>query len=155
MSEYICERCGANLTKAIQWFGMDEVKFIHEKVHLKQDLEKREQQLHELQVAGKRIIDGWEKNLTEPVQELAGLVPEVTECPWCDTPILDPTATKDSECPECDHNLRVFRNEYRCDDCNEEWEDTWSSACDDECPKCGTATSPHESNEVEPHDVDD
>ena len=28
-------------------------------------------------------------------------------------------------------------NLYRCPDCGEEWEDTWSCACNDKCPGCG------------------
>lgn len=30
-----------------------------------------------------------------------------------------------------------FHNFYRCEACDEEWEDWWSCGCDDECPKCG------------------
>lgn len=31
-----------------------------------------------------------------------------------------------------------FRIFYKCPECAEEWEEEWSSACDSECPKCGT-----------------
>jgi hypothetical protein len=36
-------------------------------------------------------------------------------------------------------------NHYHCEVCDESWEDTWSCGCDDECPTCGDAISPHES----------
>lgn len=149
MSHYICERCKLDLSDAARILGFDGVKILHQAAHTREDLEATRRQLHELQVAGKGIIDGWEHNLSDPVQELAGLVPEVTECPWCETMILDPTATKQSECPECGHNLVKFSNEYRCDSCNVNWEDTWSCAVDTHCPKCEVATSPHTSTEVE------
>ena len=35
-------------------------------------------------------------------------------------------------------------NHYRCPGCGEEWEDTWSCACNDECPGCGL-------KDIEPH----
>ena len=41
-----------------------------------------------------------------------------------------------------------FLNHYTCP-CGEEWTDQWSSQCDDRCPACNTATSPHTSEEVE------
>jgi predicted Zn-ribbon and HTH transcriptional regulator len=28
--------------------------------------------------------------------------------------------------------------EYRCPECGHEWQEQWTSACDSECPKCGT-----------------
>lgn len=37
-----------------------------------------------------------------------------------------------------------FTNHYRCEECDEEWTDQWSCACDDECPRCGKAISPHD-----------
>lgn len=30
-----------------------------------------------------------------------------------------------------------YRSEYQCYRCNYEWDDEWSSICDDECPACG------------------
>ena len=43
-----------------------------------------------------------------------------------------------------------WRNRYRCPDCGEEWEDSWDSQCDDDCPHCGCRhVSPYESKEVE------
>lgn len=36
-----------------------------------------------------------------------------------------------------------FTNHYHCEDCDVEWEDEWSCACDDECPECGTPISPY------------
>ena len=35
-----------------------------------------------------------------------------------------------------------FLNTYECDDCDTAWEDRWSCACDDDCPKCGADISP-------------
>lgn len=31
---------------------------------------------------------------------------------------------------------------YHCYGCNITWEDEWSCACDDECPKCGVPHTP-------------
>lgn len=31
-----------------------------------------------------------------------------------------------------------IRNFYKCPNCGERWEDLWSCACDDQCPKCLT-----------------
>lgn len=28
--------------------------------------------------------------------------------------------------------------EYRCPECGVEWTEQWTSACDSECPNCGT-----------------
>lgn len=39
----------------------------------------------------------------------------------------------------------TYTNRYRCDACKVEWEDTWSCACDDECPECGADISPYDS----------
>jgi hypothetical protein len=30
-----------------------------------------------------------------------------------------------------------FCNHYRCERCDGEWTDEWSSMCDDDCPICG------------------
>ena len=35
-----------------------------------------------------------------------------------------------------------FTNSYRCDACDHAWDDEWSCMVDDECPICGTDTSP-------------
>jgi hypothetical protein len=44
----------------------------------------------------------------------------------------------------------VFSNRYRCDSCGEEWDDQWSSACDDECPACDARNiGPYESIEMD------
>lgn len=32
---------------------------------------------------------------------------------------------------------RVLDIEYRCPDCDHEWQEQWSSACDSQCPNCG------------------
>jgi len=47
----------------------------------------------------------------------------------------------------------LFLNRYRCPMCDHEWDDTWSCACDDECPECGAQDiSPYEYTEVDPTD---
>lgn len=38
----------------------------------------------------------------------------------------------------------AFHNFYRCD-CGAEWEDWWSCACNDHCPKCHREIEPYES----------
>ncbi len=40
-----------------------------------------------------------------------------------------------------------YHNYYRCDDCNEEWEDDHSCMCDDQCPKCEKPHSPYKSED--------
>lgn len=43
----------------------------------------------------------------------------------------------------------LFRNYYRCPKCNEEWADTWSATCDDDCAECGNRhISPYASMDV-------
>ena len=56
------------------------------------------------------------------------------------------------------HNLKTFRgrepeddkdrfhNFYRCG-CGEEWEDYWSCACDDRCPRCNAEIEPYKYKE--------
>jgi hypothetical protein len=44
---------------------------------------------------------------------------------------------------------KTFINKYGCEKCGCEWEDTWDSMCDDECPECGTVMTPYESTEVD------
>jgi DNA-directed RNA polymerase subunit RPC12/RpoP len=45
---------------------------------------------------------------------------------------------------------RLFRNFYRCARCSNEWEDVWSAACDDDCPKCGARhMSPYKSEDAD------
>lgn len=39
-----------------------------------------------------------------------------------------------------------FVNHYR--HCGQEWSDTWSSMCNDKCPKCNAEIEPHKSDEV-------
>ena len=41
-----------------------------------------------------------------------------------------------------------FHNFYRCKKCKTEWDDCWDSACDDECPKCGTPYTPYKSVKI-------
>lgn len=42
-----------------------------------------------------------------------------------------------------------YTNHYKCEACDNEWTDTHSCACDDECSECGKAYSPfdYETNE--------
>lgn len=41
-----------------------------------------------------------------------------------------------------------YLNYYRCDDCDVEWTDQWSCACDDECPSCGSDYSPYDTDDL-------
>lgn len=42
-----------------------------------------------------------------------------------------------------------FRNHYICDRCDSVWEDEWSCACDDDCPRCGARhMSPFKSDDL-------
>jgi len=42
-----------------------------------------------------------------------------------------------------------YRNHYHCGDCGMDWEDEWSSCCDDECPNCGSSDwSPSRSDDL-------
>lgn len=49
-------------------------------------------------------------------------------------------------------NPRVWLNRYICTctgrhgDCESDWTSEWSCQCEDECPVCGTATEPAESD---------
>lgn len=43
----------------------------------------------------------------------------------------------------------LFCNFYKCPDCQCEWEDTWDSQCDDECPECGKPITPYKSEDIE------
>ncbi len=43
-----------------------------------------------------------------------------------------------------------YLNHYHCDKCNQEWEETWDSKCDGECPQCGTAYTPYQSDDLTP-----
>jgi hypothetical protein len=40
-----------------------------------------------------------------------------------------------------------FRNSYSCP-CGENWEEEADSMCDDRCPSCNTAISPHHSEDL-------
>lgn len=57
--------------------------------------------------------------------------------------IYEPEDVDPSEAPD-----EEFTNYYRCDNCEEEWSDTWSSMCNDRCPKCDTETEPYDSDET-------
>ena len=48
---------------------------------------------------------------------------------------------------EPEENKDRFHNFYRCSECGEEWEDYWSCACDDRCPKCNTEIEPYKYEE--------
>ena len=42
-----------------------------------------------------------------------------------------------------------YRNFYECARCGSEWADTWSCACDDDCPHCGARhMAPHQSDDL-------
>jgi hypothetical protein len=43
---------------------------------------------------------------------------------------------------------KLFRNFYKCPDCDEEWTDEWDSKCDDRCPACDISVSPHKSEPI-------
>lgn len=38
---------------------------------------------------------------------------------------------------------------YRCDDCDQDWEEEWSCACDSECPECGRDFSPFDYYQID------
>jgi rubrerythrin len=43
----------------------------------------------------------------------------------------------------------LFRNKYACPSCGTNWEDSWDSGCDDDCPTCGQRhIAPSESEPV-------
>lgn len=50
-----------------------------------------------------------------------------------------------------DTNVEIkWRNFYRCPRCGHDWQDSWDSQCDDDCPECGCRhVSPYESEEVD------
>jgi hypothetical protein len=57
--------------------------------------------------------------------------------------------------PGCKHQFDdepnctpLLFNRYHCDDCDASWSDEWSCACDDDCPRCGKAFSPHDSEPI-------
>ena len=42
-----------------------------------------------------------------------------------------------------------FCNHYRCARCHRAWDDEWSCACDDDCPRCGARhMSPVDSDDL-------
>lgn len=41
-----------------------------------------------------------------------------------------------------------FTNHYHCDDCDEEWSDDSPCTNDDECPSCGKAHVPYQSDDI-------
>ena len=40
-------------------------------------------------------------------------------------------------------------NHYHCDNCDTEWEDNWSCACNDHCPKCNREIEPYETQDLD------
>lgn len=44
--------------------------------------------------------------------------------------------------------IDIFQNFYKHEECEVEWDDKWSCACDDECPECGTSISPNYSKQL-------
>lgn len=144
----ICKDCGKNLTELANFLGVDHyvLERMHEVVHLREQLMHREDQLEKIIDAARGVIDGWEKNLSTPVQELAHLVPDVAQCPHCEGRILD-NLTKDDRCPNCHRTLRRFCNFYKC--CGVEWQDDeCDSEHNDHCPRCDDEIEPYRSEEV-------
>lgn len=45
------------------------------------------------------------------------------------------------------NEARRVLNSYDCP-CGRVWQDTWSCACDDRCPKCHRSCSPSKSKEI-------
>jgi DNA-directed RNA polymerase subunit RPC12/RpoP len=51
--------------------------------------------------------------------------------------------------PDDEVSQQLFMNYYRCPDCSHQWRDTWSGACDDDCPRCGSRhISPYKSEDA-------
>jgi len=44
-----------------------------------------------------------------------------------------------------------YLNYYRCEKCNQEWDDVCDSMCDDECPVCGKPYTPYNSEDLTPN----
>lgn len=38
---------------------------------------------------------------------------------------------------DAEDEVRLLDIEYRCPECDHEWQEKWSCACDSECPNCG------------------
>jgi hypothetical protein len=62
-------------------------------------------------------------------------------------PVEDIDLGSENEKVEEDEPIK-YVNYYRCPDCNEEWQDEWSCACDDECPTCSISYSPYKSLDI-------
>ena len=73
-----------------------------------------------LKTAARNVIDNWEGG------DLAAAVRDLDAALLASEPV--------SREPEVEEPM--FRIFYTCPDCGEEWEDTHTSACDAECPKC-------------------
>lgn len=43
----------------------------------------------------------------------------------------------------------LLLNHYQCEECDVEWSDKWSCACNDRCPVCNAETEPYDSEEIE------
>lgn len=59
---------------------------------------------------------------------------KLPKCPECGD-VIDP---RDDPQPQ-HHPMTIY---YECPECGHDWNDRWCSAVDDECPKCGTLTTP-------------
>lgn len=81
-------------------------------------------------------------------------------CRYCGASI--PHRDGEGRCDKCMHHLpdfipefdtevdtetHMYRNHYKCP-CGNEWWDTWSSMCDDRCPKCNISCSPSDSTDI-------
>ena len=49
----------------------------------------------------------------------------------------------------CGEVPQFFKNHYSHPACGVEWEDIWTSTCDDKCPKCDAPISPYCSEELD------
>ena len=47
-----------------------------------------------------------------------------------------------------------YLNQYRCPNCQTEWEDVWDCGCNDRCPDCNKEIEPYESALIEGESVE-
>lgn len=106
---------------------------------MKKELEKL---LNELEEGAKEYIDhgnSHEKGRGHGMQEVITAVREVLDR------YMDPEDVQQLfQEPEL-----ALRNHYRCPECDTEWEDIHSCACDDRCPKCNVPVTPYDSEDIQ------
>jgi hypothetical protein len=61
------------------------------------------------------------------------------------TTAINIAVRKDAETPTTE-----FLNEYECPACGYTWSDVWTAQCDDQCPGCGIAVEPCNSEVIAP-----